>query len=136
MGDAPEGLDKRQVLVESDMMLAEFDYKRAKYKVVVYEEPVMLVAQWMEDDGTWRLLKSVEAELVEDAIAYQQLQVRSTTGRGEAGRHGDPPVSDGGGAVWCCGCSEPGGGAGGRLGRRHTSPLKQSRATDRLYKRA
>lgn len=93
MGDAPEGLDKRQVLVESDMMLAEFDYKRAKYKVVVYEEPVMLVAQWMEDDGTWRLLKSVEAELVEDAIAYQQLQVRPQQRRG---MDGDPPVSDAG----------------------------------------
>jgi hypothetical protein len=74
VGDSPEGLDKRALLLEPDM-LGEFDYKRAKYRVVVYDEPVTLVAQWMED-GTWRLLKSVEAELVEDAAAYQQLQVR------------------------------------------------------------
>jgi hypothetical protein len=33
-----------------------------------------MVAQWMED-GSWRLLKSLEAELVMDAIALKQLQV-------------------------------------------------------------
>ena len=43
----------------------------------MYQEPVSVLAQWMED-GTWRLLKSVEAELVEDAIAYKQLQVRDS----------------------------------------------------------
>ena len=70
--DAAEGLDKRSPLLETEM-LGEFEHKRAKFRVVVYQEPVTVLAQWMED-GTWRLLKSVEAELVEDAIAYKGLQ--------------------------------------------------------------
>jgi len=70
--DAAEGLDKRSPLLETEM-LGEFEHKRAKYRVVVYQEPVSVLAQWMED-GTWRLLKSVEAELVEDAVAYKGLQ--------------------------------------------------------------
>jgi hypothetical protein len=70
--DAAEGLDKRSPLLETEM-LGEFEHKRAKFRVVVYQEPVSVLAQWMED-GTWRLLKSVEAELVEDAIAFKGLQ--------------------------------------------------------------
>jgi hypothetical protein len=71
-GDAAEGLDKRTPLLEPEM-LCQFEWQRSKYRVVVYREPVPVLAQWMED-GTWRLLKSVEAELVEDAMAYKGLQ--------------------------------------------------------------
>lgn len=70
--DAAEGLDKRSPLLETEM-LGEFEHQRAKFRVVVYQEPVSVLAQWMAD-GSWRLLKSVEAELVEDAIAYKGLQ--------------------------------------------------------------
>lgn len=70
--DAAEGLDKRSPLLEPEM-LCEFDWQGSKFRVVVYQEPVSVLAQWMED-GTWRLLKAVEAELVEDAMAYKGLQ--------------------------------------------------------------
>lgn len=70
--DAAEGLDKRSPLLETEM-LGEFEHLRAKFRVVVYQEPVSVLAQWMEN-GSWRLLKSVEAELVEDAVAYKGLQ--------------------------------------------------------------
>ena len=59
-------------------MLCEFEFQRSKYRVVTFQEPVAVLAQWMED-GTWRLLKSVESEIVEDAIAYKQLQVGNYT---------------------------------------------------------
>ena len=70
--DAAEGLNKRSPLLEPEM-LCEFEHNRSKFRVVVYQEPVSVLAQWTED-GTWRLLKSVEAELVEDAMAYKGLQ--------------------------------------------------------------
>lgn len=70
--DAAEGLDKRSPLMESEM-LCDFEFQGSKYRVVVYQEPVSVLGQWMPD-GTWRILKSVEAELVEDALAFKGLQ--------------------------------------------------------------
>ena len=70
--DAAEGLDKRSPLLEPEM-LCEFEFQGSKFRVVVYQEPVSVLGQWMPD-GTWRLLKSVEAELVEDALAFKGLQ--------------------------------------------------------------
>ena len=70
--DAAEGLDKRSPLLEPEM-LGEFEFQGSKFRVVVYQEPVSVLGQWMPD-GTWRLLKSVEAELVEDALAFKGLQ--------------------------------------------------------------